>query len=489
MSVTGARAILDELLSAAGPVSAGPGPAGPAPAGPALADGGPSGTWRAAGVTLRGADPVFPTPPRVGELGAAAIAASALAAARLLAQRTGVEQQVAVDVDAAAAAMRSWKYLADAAAARPPGGAAPGPRLFFATEDERWVFLHRRAAHHAARQERVLGSGPSDREVAAAVRRWKGAELEEAIVAADACAALVRSHEEWAAHEQAAAVAELPLLEVTRIGDSDPEAAGHGDRPLGGVRVLDVTHVLAGPTCARTLAEHGADVLRIGPGSSGDRNPMQRDTGHGKRSAVLDLKSADGAATLRALIGGADVFSQGYRPGALAGLGFAPEGVAALRPGIVYVTMSAFGTRGPWQDRRGYDSVVQSVSGFCDEVAVDGEPRFLPVSALDYVTGYLAAFGAQVALARRAAEGGSYHVQLSLAQTGRYLAGLPRTSPAERAGLPAELPAGRLAELLTETDTPFGRLRHLAPAAVMSRTPPQWDRPTVPMNHDRPAWE
>ena len=361
--------------------------------------------------------------------------------------------------------------------------------MFFETEDGRWIFLHRRAAHHAARQERVLGCGGSDAEVAAAVRRWKGAELEEAIVAADACAALVRSHAEWAGHEQAAAVAGLPLLAVTRIGDSDPEPAGSGDRPLGGVRVLDVTHVLAGPTCARTLAEHGADVLRIGPGSAGDRNPMQRDTGHGKRSAVLDLKSADGAATLRALIGGADVFSQGYRPGALAAPGLRPETAAALRPGIVYVSMSAFGTRGPWPDRRGYDSVVQSVSGFCDEVAVNGEPRFLPVSALDYVTGYLAAFGVGVALARRAADGGSYHVQLSLAQTGRYLEGLPRTYAAERAGLAAELPAGRLAELLTETDTPCGRLRHLAPTARMSATSPRWDRPTVPMNHDAPPWE
>lgn len=464
-----AGAILDDLLSVAGV----------APSSALAAD---------EGVTLRGADPVFPTPPRVGELGAAAIAASALAAARLLARRTGVRQQVTVDVDAAAAAMRSWTYLADAAAdARPPAG--EGPQLFFATGDDRWIFLHRRAAHHAARQERVLGSGPSDREIAEAVRRWKGAELEEAIVAADACAALVRSHAEWAGHAQAAAVAELPLLTVTKIGDSDPEPAGSGDRPLGGVRVLDVTHVLAGPTCARTLAEHGADVLRIGPGSSGDRNPMQRDTGHGKRSAVLDLKSADGAATLRTLAGGADVFSQGYRPGALAGLGFSPEETAALRPGIVYVSMSAFGTRGPWRDRRGYDSVVQSVSGFCDEVAVDGQPRFLPVSALDYVTGYLAAFGAQVALARRAAEGGSYHVQLSLAQTGRYLAGLPRTTPAERAGAAAELPAARLAGLLTETDTPFGRLRHLAPTAVMPATPPRWDRPTAPMDHDAPVWE
>jgi crotonobetainyl-CoA:carnitine CoA-transferase CaiB-like acyl-CoA transferase len=247
--------------------------------------------------------------------------------------------------------------------------------------------------------------------------------------------------------------------------------------------------VLAGPTCARTLAEHGADVLRIGMSSAGDANPMQRDTGHGKRSAVLDLKSAEGTGILRALIGGADVFSQGYRPGALAALGFSPEDAARLRPGIVYVSLTAFGRLGPWRGRRGYDSVVQSASGFCDEVAVDGRPRFLPVSALDYVTGYLAAFGALVALGRRAAEGGSYHVQLSLAQTGRYLAGLPRATAAEQAACAPELPAGRLAELLTETQTPFGRLRHLAPAAIMSGTPPRWDRPTVPMNHDTPAWD
>lgn len=437
-------------------------------------------------VTLRGADPVFPTPPRVGELGAAAIAAAALAAARLYEGRAGVEQRVTVDVDAAAAAMRSWTYLADVHA---PPRAPSGGQQFFLTDDDRWIFLHRRAAHHAARQERVLGSGPSDREVAEAVRRWKGADLEEAIVAADACAALVRNHDEWARLEQAAAVAELPLLEVTKIGDSDPESAGTGDRPLGGLRVLDVTHVLAGPTCARTLAEHGADVLRIGMNSAGDANPMQRDTGHGKRSATLDLKSADGGTALRVLLGGADVFSQGYRPGALAALGFSPQDAASVRPGIVYMSMTAFGRLGPWRDRRGYDSVVQSASGFCDEVAAAGEPRFLPVSALDYVTGYLAAFGVLTALARRATEGGSYHVQLSLAQTGRYLNDLPRTSTTERAGRSPELPADRLAELLTETETPFGRLRHLAPTAVMSLTPPRWDRPTVPMNHDSPVWE
>jgi len=457
----GAAAVLDDVLTGAGV----------APAGYA--------------VTLRGADPVFPTPPRVGELGAAAITAAALQAARLYERRAGVRQRVTVDVDAAAAAMRSWTYLASVSGPRRSPG---GGQQFFATGDDRWIFLHRRAPHHAARQEKVLSSGGSDAEIADAVRRWKGAELEAAIVAADACAALVRSHEEWAAHQQAAAVAELPLLEITRIGDGDPLPSGSGDRPLRGLRVLDLTHVLAGPTCARTLAEHGADVLRIGINSKSDGNPMTRDTGHGKRSAVLDLKTSDGASALRTLIGGADVFSQGYRPGAVAALGFSPEAVAALRPGIVYVSMTAFGVKGPWRDRRGYDSVVQSVSGFADEVATGGEPRFLPVSALDYVTGYLAAFGVGVALERRAAEGGSYHVQLSLAQTGRYLAGLPRTEAAERAACAPELPAARLAALLTETQTPFGPLRHLAPTAGLSRTAARWDRPTVPMDHDSPVW-
>jgi crotonobetainyl-CoA:carnitine CoA-transferase CaiB-like acyl-CoA transferase len=192
-----AGAILDELLSVAARGLAAPGPADTRPAHPGPANPGPAGPARAAPppaeqagagitVTLRGADPVFPTPPRVGELGAAAIAASAWAAARLLAQRTGAGQEVTVDVDAAAAAMRSWTYLADVlpagtgtgpgAVPRPSGGA--GPQLFFATGDGRWIFLHRRAAHHAARQERVLGCGSSDQAVAAAVRRWKGADLE-----------------------------------------------------------------------------------------------------------------------------------------------------------------------------------------------------------------------------------------------------------------------------------------------------------------------
>lgn len=437
-------------------------------------------------VRFTGADPILPTPLRVGDLGAAAIGAAAGQAARLYERRTGRAQQVGVAVDAAAVAMRSWTYLRDAGSStrEPPVDG----RQFFLTADGRWIFLHRRAAHHAERQQRVLGCGGTGAELVEAISRRDGAELEEAIAQAQACSALVRTHAEWARHGQGTAMAGMPLFEITKIGDSQPIPVGNGDRPLAGLRVLDVTHVLAGPTCARTLAEHGADVLRIAMRSHSDASPMTRDTGHGKRSCVLDLKSAGGADVLRALAADADVFSQGYRPGAMAALGFSAEELAERRPGIVYLSLSAFGTAGPWRERRGFDTVVQSVCGFADEMAVGGEPRLLPVSALDYTTGYLAAFLVMVALERRAREGGSYHVRLSLAQTGRYLDRLGRADAAEVAGRAPELPSERLDQLLTRRRTPFGTLRYLAPVADLPLTPARWDRPTVPLDHDGPLW-
>jgi hypothetical protein len=162
--------------------------------------------------------------------------------------------------------------------------------------------------------------------------------------------------------------------------------------------------------------------------------------------------------------------------------------VAWRRPGVVYVSISAFGPRGPWSARRGFDSVVQAVSGIADESSVDGRPRFAPANPLDYMSGYLAAFGAMVALRRRAMLGGSYHVRVSLAQTERWLSSLPRIDPDLAARQPAELPEARMEQLMMTTETPFGRLRHLRPAARMGATPPHWDLPSVPLDHDPPAW-
>jgi crotonobetainyl-CoA:carnitine CoA-transferase CaiB-like acyl-CoA transferase len=338
----------------------------------------------------------------------------------------------------------------------------------------------------------VLGlpADATDEAMAEAIAGWNGLELEDAIIAGGACGAMVRTHDEWAAHEQGRTLAQLPLFSITKTGDSSPEPAGSGDvRPLAGLRVVDVTRVLAGPICARTLAEHGAQVMRVGMSAVPDNPQMMRDTGHGKRSTDLDLKSAEGAAALRRLAAGADVFSQGYRPGALDRLGFSPAELAKIRPGIITVSTSAYGPAGPWHERRGFDSVVQSASGIAWELAgADGVPRALPANPLDYTTGYLGAFLVMVALGLREREGGSYHIELSLAQTGRYLAGLSRADADLIAAREPDLPQARLDELFITRRTPYGALRYFAPVARMPATPPHWDLPTVPVDHDRPDW-
>jgi len=451
-----------------------------------------AGTPSAAGdVEFIGADPVFPSVFPMGELGAASIAAAALQSARLYERRTGIRQRATVPLDAAAAAMRAWRYIREV----PTPPAAPGrhPVGFYRTADDRWLFLHRLAQHHFARQLRVLGlpGDADDEQLARAIATWNGGELEEAIMAADACAAVARTAEEWAHHPQGRAVAELPLFRLTKIGESAAEAAGSGERPLGGIRVLDLTRVLAGPTSARALAEQGAKVLRIASPLFPDTPQMVKDTGHGKRSAVLDLRDSRDAGAMRALLADADVYIQGYRPGAIEHLGFSAEEVAALRPGIIVVRLSAFGGVGPWGRRRGFDSVVQASNGIALEMGAalgDGSPRSMPGNPLDYVTGYLAAFLAQRALELRAEDGGSYLIELSLAQTGHYLNGLPRLDRDAAAARPAELSDERLDELMMTRATPYGALRYLRPAAQLPVTPGRWELPTVPLDHDRPQW-
>jgi len=298
---------------------------------------------------------------------------------------------------------------------------------------------------------------------------------------------MVRTRDEWRAHAQAQAVAGLPLLEIVRLGDAPPEPPGAGPRPLSGVRALDLTRVIAGPVCGRTLAEHGADVLAITAAHLPSMDAHVMDNGRGKLSAHLDLRREDDLGRLRTLIGDADVFVQSYRPGALAARGLAPEEVARLRPGIVYVTLSAYGHAGPWRGRRGFDSLVQCASGIAHEggvaAGVDG-PRHLPAQALDHATGYLAAFGAMVALSRRAQEGGSWLVRVSLAQTARWLDGLGR---ADGQVVP-DPTVEDVRDLLEERDTAFGRLSWVAPATRLSETPGRWERPPVPLGTHAPAW-
>ena len=427
---------------------------------------------------IRGADPVLKTPYRVGTAGAAALAATGIAAADLWQLRGGRDQRVAVDLGAAAASLKSTAYLK--IDGRPPKALWDPFSLFYAVRDGRWVRFHTNYPQHRAAALRVLGVGEDVEAAKQAAAGWEGLALEDAIHGAGGCAALVRSAGEWTAHPHSAAVAGQPLLEIERIGDAPPMPLPKAGRPLSGVRVLDLTRVLAGPTAAKTLAEHGAEVLKITAAHLPDSGEIDIDTGIGKLSAQLDLREAAGVETLRKLVREADIFSQSYRPGTLAARGFSPEALAKLRPGIVYVSLSAWGLTGPWKERRGFDSIVQCVSGMADLQGGD-KPQLLPCSAIDYVSGYLMAFGAMVALARRAKEGGSWRVRVGLARVGKWIVdrGL-----VDAARVPVEAPA----DLTMQTPSPAGAITHLKPVVQLSETPARWERPPAPLGHHRPEW-
>jgi crotonobetainyl-CoA:carnitine CoA-transferase CaiB-like acyl-CoA transferase len=438
-------------------------------------------------LTLTGADPVLPSSFAVGTAAQASIAASALAAAAIWRQRTGRSQGVAVDMRHAATEFRSERAFRVEGLEREEtwdriAGAYP-------CGDGRWVRLHTNFPHHRDGVLALLGCAYEREAVAAALRDWRAFDFEQEAADAGMVVAAMRSFAEWDAHPHSQAVASLPVVSITRIGDAPPAPLPPSpDRPLSGVRVLEMTRVVAGPVAGRTLAAHGADVLLLTSPSLPSIPALVIDTGRGKHSAHLDLRDPDGAATLRDLLREADVFLQGYRPGAVAGFGFAPQDVARLRPGIVCVSLSAYGTTGPWGGRRGFDSLVQTASGFNAaeaEAAGADTPKPLPAQALDHASGYLLAFGALAALHRRATEGGSWHVQVSLARTAQWLRGLGRVPDGLACPDPTQ---ADIADLLEDSLSGFGRLTAVRHAARLTDTPPHWACASVHLGTDQPAW-
>lgn len=442
-------------------------------------------------IAIHGADPVFSTHFKIGETCAAVLGGVGVAISDIWELKTGRRQNVGLHVRHAAATLRSTTYLQ-----RPALDGHFKPVINekheamiritqpWPTKDGRWFLPHFGLPHLQRRVLNVLDAEPNPDSVAKAVSRWDALDLEFAIDEARACGAMVRSNEEWLALPHGQALARKPIVEIIKIGNSDPEAFPTGDRPLAGVRALDLTRILAGPIAGRTLAEHGADVLMVTAETLPQIAEHVMDTSHGKRSCFLDLARAEDAATLRALAGQADVFSQGYRPGALANLGFGPEELAARRPGIVYVSISCFGAEGPFSHRAGWEQVAQTVTGICNEGLPD-RPALLPAAACDYTTGYLAAYGVLLALAKRAREGGSYHVRVSLCQSGMFIY---RQGKAAFAELAMELSPAELDAIRIETSPKAGPLRHLGPILRLSETPPRWIRPTPELGGDAPEW-
>ncbi len=428
-------------------------------------------------------DPVFVTPWRIGNAGSAALGAIGLAVSDLWRLRTGAPQTVSVDSHAAAASLRSNTYVLRDGQKPVSWDPLTG---HYPTRDGRHMFIHTNHPHHRAGALRIAGAKGETREaLAEAVAGWEGLAIEEAIAAGGCVGGLTRSREEWNAHPHGIAVAKLPLIDIVKIGDAPAEPLPKGDRPLAGVRAFDLTRVLAGPTSGRVLAENGADVLHVAAPHLPYQSELLMDTGHGKRCAWIDLTTPAGVETMKVLLKEADIFTQGYRPGTLAGRGFSPETVAALRPGIVCVSLCAYGHEGPWASRRGFDSIVQNVTGLAATQSSLDKPRNMPVQALDYIAGYLGALGAMVALARRVEQGGSWLVRVSLVQVAHWLASLGTVDATKGV---AELPENELLPLLTESPGPFGRLRHLKPVVQLGTTPAYFAKPAEPLGSSPARW-
>jgi crotonobetainyl-CoA:carnitine CoA-transferase CaiB-like acyl-CoA transferase len=434
---------------------------------------------------LTGAEPVLPSSFALGTAVQSAVAASALAAAEIWRKRSGRQQRVAVDMRAAAAAARSERYFrVDGQPAAEHWDKIAGT---YPCGDGRHVRLHTNFPHHRDGVLKILGCAYDRAAVAQALTTWTAFEFEDTCARAGLTVTAMRQFAEWDAHPQGQAIRKLPLLSVERIGDAPPADWRSGERPLTGVNVLDLTRVIAGPVCGMTLAAHGAEVLLVTSPHLPSFEPLVIDTGRGKLSTYLDLREAAGRDALTGLLRQADVFVQSYRPAGLEALGFGPADVARIRPGIVYVSLCAYGHSGPWAGRRGFDSLVQTASGFNAaeaEAAVVAGPLPLPAQALDHCTGYLTAFAAMTGLLRRAHEGGSWHARLSLAQTGLWLRELGRID-----GLHAKDPSrDDVLDLLEESDSGFGRLSAIRHPAAMSETPPRWKRPSVPLGTHPPVW-
>ncbi len=439
---------------------------------------------------LSGADPVLPSSFAVATAAQASLGAAALAAAELWHLRTGRRQQVQVPREHAALeccghftldgkALDLWDKLSGLY----PCGADRG--------EPGWVRIHANFAHHRDGALALLGcpEGPATEraEVTQALRRWRAEDFETAAADAGLVATAARSFEAWDLHPQARALATQPTVGIERIGAGGPSSwptLAAGARPLQGLRVLDLTRILAGPVAGRTLAAYGADVMLVNSPNLPNIEAIA-ETSRGKLSAHIDLQTAAGRDVLQALVREAHVFLQGYRPGGLAALGFGPQDLARLRPGIVVVSLSAYGPVGPWAGRRGFDSLVQTATGFNHaeaQAAGAGEPKALPMQILDYAAGHLLAFGAQAALWRQAREGGSWHVQVSLAGVGHWLRSLGRVP----GGLAASRPAAE--PYLEREASGFGELAALRHAARFSETPARWVRPSMPPGTHPAAW-
>jgi crotonobetainyl-CoA:carnitine CoA-transferase CaiB-like acyl-CoA transferase len=468
-------------------------------------------------VAFEGSDPLLRSRFRIGACMAIPAMGAALGAAAIWRQRTGQEQDLSVDLRQAVwnvnplvgvvhfdlqragiipaadpiPASLNWLPTVNGLMLQAPVGLG-NPLTFqpFETRDGKFINLTGAYPHLMDRVMKVLKTLPDQATIRAAVKQRDGLELEEALNAAGGVGVLHRTREEWAAHPQGKYLSGTPLIEIVKIGDAPQRTfAAPADRPLSGIRVISCTHVIAGTTAARTLAEYGANVLHIARDQSFEHEAMVIDVNVGMRSAWVDLRNAEQNKRFATLLPTTDVFIEGFRGRSIERLGFGTEEVARQRPGIVYLSMRGYGWDGPWRDRAAFDMEGVSTTGFTFAEGGGKMPRFPPTLVMnDYIAGYIGAAGILAAMRRQAREGGSWHVRVNLSRAAMWFQSLGEFPGID---FDATKPENRMTPPDTLTrQTPYGEVQRLVPMVRLSRTPGRWRDPLVAVRgSDRPTWE
>lgn len=436
-------------------------------------------------LTLTGLHPTLPSSFAVSTATQASIAVAASMASVFAFNRTGKYLDITVDsIDSAMECSGVFKVNGVI-----PPQFAPLSGLY--QTNDGYIRMHANFDHHRDTILKTVGlptgSDTTRSETEEKIGAWKTDELDQAIMQAGGACAALRTFEQWDQHPQAIHLKQQPLIEITKVGDAEPKTLSKittQDLPLTDIRVLDLTRILAGPVCGRTLAAYGAEVMLVNSPHLPNIEHIA-DTSRGKLSAHIDLQTAEGRQALHSLIATSNVFVQGYRPGSIAALGFGSEEVIARYPGIVYTSLSAYGSSGPWSNKRGFDSLVQTATGFNRAEAQafgSATPKPMPVQILDYASGFLMAFGTQIALHRQSRDGGSYHVQVSLARTAQWLRSLGQS----KQHLEIEPPNPE--QYLQPYRSGFGDLQAIGHAAKLNSHSNDWKHQSTPPGTHPPIW-
>ncbi|MGW8377206.1 CoA transferase [Streptomyces sp. ODS28] len=448
-------------------------------------------------ITFRGADPVVPSTLRLGGAAGIALAAKSAAAAKLWRQRGGEGQDIAVDLRSAPHRLcpfydRRWELVNGYPATSSSNVSNALGFMFHRTADDRWVMPLNPYPKIKNAAQKLLNTPDDVDAVAKAIGGWKAADLEQAAYEAGVVMPVLRTTRELMAEPHyREALSRMPLIEITKIGESAPEPLPAGaEQPLDGVRALGMGHVIAGAGVGRSLALHGADVLNLWRPGEHEHDATYVTANVGTRSATVDPYGADGAAVIRRLLAGADVFYANRRPGYLASIGLSAEESAAVRPGIVHATATLNGEYGPWADRVGFDQTAGSLTGMMLLEGGGERPALPPILVVnDYIVSWLMAAGVTEALHRRSVEGGSWRVHVSLTRAALWILGMgvfDKAYAEEAAGSTEE---HRYLDPQTFTaDTPLGRYQGVTDQVAMSATPGRYRTVLVPRGSSRPEW-